>query len=42
MGPKATNIELIQQTVQYYFDGLYHLDIEKLKKAFHPNPELKP
>jgi hypothetical protein len=32
--------ELIQQTVQYYFDGLYHSDVEKLEKAFHPNAQV--
>ncbi len=40
MGADKTNLELIQQTVQYYFDGLYHSDIEKLKKAFHPNAQV--
>lgn len=40
MGSDATNLELIQQTVQYYFDGLYLSDIEKLKKAFHPNAQV--
>ncbi len=40
MGTDATNLELIQQTVQYYFDGLYLSDIEKLKKAFHPNAQV--
>ena len=32
--------ELIQQTVQHYFDGLYHSDVEKLKIAFHPNSQV--
>jgi hypothetical protein len=32
--------ELIQQTVQHYFDGLYHSDVEKLEKAFHPNAQV--
>ncbi len=40
MGTDVTNLELIQQTVQYYFDGLYHSDIEKLKKVFHPNAQV--
>ena len=40
MDTKATDIELIQKTVQYYFDGLYHSDVEKLKKAFHPNSQV--
>jgi hypothetical protein len=26
----------IEATVQLYFDGLYHSDVEGLKKAFHP------
>jgi protease I len=37
---KATDIELIQQTVQYYFDGHYRSDVEKLQKAFHPNSQV--
>ena len=40
MSTNATNLELIQQTVQYYFDGLYHSNIEKLKIAFHPNAQV--
>ena len=40
MGTDKTDLELIQQTVQYYFDGLYHSDIEKLKSAFHPNAQV--
>jgi hypothetical protein len=40
MNTDATNLESIQQTVQYYFDGLYHSNIEKLKKAFHPNAQV--
>ena len=40
MDTKATDIELIQKTVQYYFDGCYHSDVEKLKKAFHPNSQV--
>ena len=40
MDTKATDIELIQKTVQYYFDGLYHSDVEKLEKAFHPNSQV--
>ena len=37
MSQDTADLELIKQTVQYYFDGLYHSDVEKLKKAFHPN-----
>jgi hypothetical protein len=40
MNNDSTNQELIQQTVQHYFDGLYHSDVEKLKKAFHPNSQI--
>ena len=40
MNMDRTDLELIQQTVQYYFDGLYHSDIEKLNKAFHPNAQI--
>ena len=40
MSQEAADLELIKQTVQYYFDGLYHSDIEKLKKAFHPNSQV--
>ena len=40
MDTKATDIELIQKMVQYYFDGFYHSDVEKLKKAFHPNSQV--
>ena len=40
MNIDKTDLELIQQTVQYYSDGLYHSDIEKLQKAFHPNSQV--
>ncbi|MBW2619620.1 MAG: nuclear transport factor 2 family protein, partial [Deltaproteobacteria bacterium] len=36
MAEKASDRELVEQTVQLYFDGLYHGDTAKLKKAFHP------
>jgi protease I len=36
MGEKASDMELMAETVQDYFDGLYHSDVEKLKSAFHP------
>ena len=35
MTQKKSDLDLITQTVQYYFDGMYHGDIELLKKAFH-------
>ena len=37
MRMNASELELIAQTAQLYFDGMYHSDTEKLKKAFHPN-----
>lgn len=40
MNMDKTDLELIQQTVQYYIDGLYHSDVEKIKKAFHPNSQI--
>jgi hypothetical protein len=32
----STDTELINQTVGHYFKGMYHGDVERLKKAFHP------
>ena len=40
MSQETADLELIKQTVQYYFDGLYHSDVAKLKKAFHPNSQV--
>jgi len=37
MTENVSDLELITQTVQQYFDGMYHSDIEKLSKAFHPS-----
>ena len=37
MSTKNTDLDKITQTVQYYFDGMYHSDIETLKKAFNPD-----
>ena len=37
MACKNTDLDKITQTVQYYFDGLYHSDTEILKKAFDPD-----
>jgi len=37
MSDKYTDLEKITQTVQYYFDGLYHSDTEMLEKAFDPD-----
>jgi protease I len=35
MGEKASDLELISETVQHYFDGMYHRNIENLRRAFH-------
>ena len=40
MSNNASDFELIAQTVQLYFEGMYHSDVEKLKKAFHPTAVL--
>ncbi len=37
MGNKKSDMHMIAQTVVMYCDGMYHGDIEKLKKAFHPD-----
>ena len=37
MSGKNTDLDKITQTVQYYFDGMYHSDTESLKKAFDPD-----
>lgn len=37
MSGKNTDLEKITQTVQHYFDGMYHSDTASLKKAFDPN-----
>jgi len=34
------SLEMIRQTVQDYFDGLYHSDVETLKKVFHVNAQV--
>ena len=34
---KNPDLDKITQTVQYYFDGMYHSDTETLKKAFDPD-----
>jgi hypothetical protein len=31
-----TDLDEILSTIQNYFDGLYHGDIEKMRRAFHP------
>jgi hypothetical protein len=40
MNYHAADIEFIQQTVQYYFDGLYNSNLESLTKAFHPKAQI--
>jgi len=30
------DLDEIRSTIQSYFDGLYHADIEKMQRAFHP------
>ena len=35
MSKTAPEIEAIAATIQLYFDGLYHSDVEKLRQAFH-------
>ena len=36
----STDIQLIRQTAQLYFDGMYNSDINTLKKAFHTSANL--
>ena len=38
-GPQA-DTSGIEEAIQLYFDGLYHSDVEKLKKAFHPSAQV--
>lgn len=33
----TTAFAAIAQTLQLYFDGLYHSDTERLRRVFHPN-----
>lgn len=40
MNDDTLDLQRIRQTVQLYFDGMYHSDLEKLKKAFHPTAAL--
>jgi len=40
MSKSASDLELITQTVQLYFDGMYRGDIGLLRKAFHPKAHL--
>ncbi len=38
---QQTDLELVQIILNYYLDGLVKNDVEKLKKAFHPNATMK-
>ena len=40
MNSDATDIDLIQKTIQLYFDGLYYSDVDKINKAFHPSSQV--
>ena len=40
MSENASDFNLIARAVQLYFEGMYHSDVEKLKKAFHPKAVL--
>ncbi len=40
MSNNVSDLDLITQTVQLYFDGMYHKDLERLRKAFHSNAYL--
>lgn len=40
MTDDTLDLQRIRQTVQLYFDGMFHSDVEKLKKAFHPTAAL--
>jgi protease I len=40
MNQEKTDLELIAQTVQLYFNGMYNGDVESLQKAFHPEAYL--
>jgi hypothetical protein len=36
MSESTSDLQRIADTVQHYFDGMYHRDIGVLRKAFHP------
>jgi hypothetical protein len=40
MTDDIVDIQRIRQTVQLYFEGMYHSDVNKLGKAFHPSAVL--
>ncbi len=35
MTDQSQDLELIKETVQFYFDGMFYGDMDKLTKAFH-------
>jgi hypothetical protein len=36
MSKEKSDSELIEETIEHYFKGMYYGDVERLKKAFHP------
>ncbi|MBI4765479.1 MAG: nuclear transport factor 2 family protein [Deltaproteobacteria bacterium] len=40
MNDDMVDMQRIRQTVQLYFEGMYHSDVDKLRKAFHPGAVL--
>jgi len=40
MNQENTDLDLIAQTVQLYFNGMYQGDVESLREAFHPEAYL--
>ena len=40
MKSTLNELELILNTIELYRDGHYHSDMQKLKKAFHPNAHI--
>ena len=40
MTERTTELPMITETVQRYFDGMYHRDLGLLRKAFHPEAHL--
>lgn len=41
MPENQNDLEQITQTVDHYFKGMYHSDVDRLKKAFHASAFLK-
>jgi len=38
---QATDLQLIEKTINHYFDGLVNHKVESLSKAFHPKASMK-